>query len=106
MVLLAANQPGGTEGYNWEKAGDEGAIEVPARLAHSLLSIPGELFYTVTKEVKKVEKAVEAEVEKVEEKVAPKKAAPKAAEKSETASEDISEAIEVASPTKRRSTKE
>jgi hypothetical protein len=100
MVLLAANEPGGTEGFSWEKAGDAGAIEVPPRVAHALLSIPGELFYIVQKEVKKAEeeiKKVEAEVEKV----VPKKAATKAA-KEETTATDVSEALDAASPTKRR----
>lgn len=99
MVLLAKNEPGGAANLVWEKAGDEGAIEVHPRLAHELLSLPGELFYVVTKEVKKVEKAVEAEVEKVV-----KKAAPKATE--EVATNDLGEAVATASPTKRRSTKE
>ena len=104
MVLLAANEPGGTEGFSWEKAGDAGAIEVPPRLAHALLSIPGELFYVVQKEVKKIEKEVEEEIKKVEaevEKVIPKKAPAKAA-KEEITSTDVSEALDAASPTKRR----
>ena len=101
MVLLAANEPGGTEGFSWEKAGDTGAIEVPPRVAHALLSIPGELFYVVQKEVKKIEAEVVAEVEKVA-----KKAVFKAKEEITNTSEDISEAIDVASSTKRRSNKE
>jgi len=101
MVLLAANEPGGTEGFSWEKAGDAGAIEVPPRVAHALLSIPGELFYVVQKEVKKIEAEVVAEVEKVA-----KKAISKAKEEITNTSEDISEAIDVASSTKRRSNKE
>lgn len=106
MVLLAANEPGGTEGFSWEKAGDAGAIEVPPRLAHALLSIPGELFYVVNKEVKKVEKEVEEEISKVE-KVVKKTTLKEFKEQKETSvSEDVSEAIDVASPTKRRSTKE
>ena len=100
MPLIAANEPGGTEGYFWEKAGDEGAIEVPLRLAHSLLSIPGELFYQVQKEVKKIEKIVEQEVEKV----IPKQA-PKSAEEDPT-SPDITSALDAASTTKRRAKKE
>jgi hypothetical protein len=93
MVLLAANEPGGTEGYTWTKTGDAGAIEVPPRLAHALLSIPGELYYVVQKDVKKAEKivkAVETVVAKVEEEVEKvlhiqaeeTPAAPKAASKS------------------------
>ena len=101
MVLLAANEPGGTEGFSWEKAGDAGAIEVPPRVAHALLSIPGELFYVVQKEVKKIETEVVAEVEKIA-----KKAVSKAKEEITTTAEDISEAIDVASSTKRRSNKE
>jgi len=100
MPLIAAKEPGGTEGYSWEKAGDEGAIEVPVRLAHSLLSIPGELFYQVQKEVKKIEKVVEEEVEKV----APKKAI-KSPEEDPT-SPDITSALDAASTTKRRAKKE
>lgn len=102
MVLLAANEPGGTEGFSWEKAGDAGAIEVPTRVAHALLSIPGELFYVVQKEVKKIEKEVEAEVDKV----VPKKAPAKAVKEETTVTADVSEALDAASPTKRRSTKE
>jgi hypothetical protein len=101
MVLLAANEPGGTEGFSWEKAGDAGAIEVPPRVAHALLSIPGELFYIVQKEVKKIETEVVAEVEKIA-----KKAVSKAKEEITITAEDISEAIDVASSTKRRSNKE
>lgn len=90
MVFLAKTEPGSAEGLTWEKAGAEGAIEVHPRLARELLAIPGELFFLVEKEVKKVEKAIKAE-----------KAAPKAAEE-EIPSTDISEAIDAASPTKRR----
>ena len=104
MPLIAAKEPGGTEGYSWEKAGDEGAIEVPIRLAHSLLSIPGELFYQVQKEVKKIEKTVENVVEKEVEKVAPK-VVPKSAEEDPT-SPDITSALDAASTTKRRAKKE
>jgi len=103
MVLLAANEPGGTEGFSWEKTGDAGAIEVPPRVAHALLSIPGELYYVVQKEIKKIEKEIEAEVSKVEKVV--KKTTLKE-QKEASVSEDVSEAIDVASPTKRRSTKE
>jgi hypothetical protein len=106
MVLLAANEPGGTEGFSWEKTGDAGAIEVPPRVAHALLSIPGELYYVVQKEVKKIEKEIEAEVSKVE-KVVKKTTLKEFKEQKEASvSEDVSEAIDVASPTKRRSTKE
>jgi hypothetical protein len=70
-------------------------------VAHALLSIPGELFYVVQKEVKKIEAEVVAEVEKVA-----KKAVFKAKEEITNTSEDISEAIDVASSTKRRSNKE
>jgi hypothetical protein len=107
MVLLAKNEPGGAEGLVWETAGEEGAIEVHPRLAHSLLAIPGEHFFIVAeKAVKKVEKAVEAVVADVE-KVLPKKASTKAAAKEEVApAADVVEALEAASPTKRRSTKE
>jgi len=104
MVLLAKTEPGGAAGLVWEKAGDEGAIEVNPRLAHELLSIPGELFYVVTKEVKKIETEIEAEVKKVE-KVA-KKTVSKEPKEETTVSADVAEALEVASPTKRRSTKE
>jgi len=100
MPLIAAKEPGGTEGYSWEKAGDEGAIEVPIRLAHSLLSIPGELFYQVKKEVKKIEKTVENVVEKEVEKVAPKSA------EEDPTSPDITSALDAASTTKRRAKKE
>jgi len=97
MVLLAKYETGGAAGLVWEKAGDEGAIEVTPWFAHELLSIPGDLFYVVEKEIKKVEK----EVEKVT-----KKATPVVAEMEIIATEDIAEAIATASPTKRRSTKE
>jgi hypothetical protein len=106
MVLIAANQTSGTEGFSWEKAGDAGAIEVPHHVAIKLLQIPGELFYVVQKEVKKIEKEVEAEVSKVE-KVVKKTTLKEFKEQKEASiSEDVSEAIDVASPTKRRSTKE
>jgi hypothetical protein len=102
MVLLAKTEPGGAAGLVWEKAGDEGAIEVHPRLANELLAIPGELFYVVKKEVKKVEKAIEAEVEKI----VAKKSPAKAATEEVNTSADLSEAIDTASSTKRRSTKE
>ena len=98
MVLLAKRGLGGAAGLVWEKEGDEGAIEVHPRLAQELLSIPGDLFYIVEKVAKSVEEAVE--------KVAPKKAAPKTPEVEERVGDDLSDALETASPTKRRSTKE
>ena len=103
MVFLAANEPNGTEGFSWEKAGDAGAIEVPPHVAITLLQIPGDLFYVVQKEVKKIEKEVEAEVSKVE-KVVKKTTLKEFREQKETSiSEDVSEALDVASPTKRKS---
>jgi hypothetical protein len=99
MVLLAANEPGGTEGFSWEKTGDAGAIEVPPRVAHALLSIPGELYYVVQKEVKKVEKIIEDNVEEI----IPKKAPAKNAKEEVAPAADISEALDAASPTKRKS---
>jgi hypothetical protein len=98
MALIAKTEPGGAAGLLWEKAGDEGAIEVHPRLAQELLNIPGELFYVVTNVVKKVEKEIEVEVEKV--------VPTKSAKTEEEPAADISEALDVASPTKRRSTKE
>ena len=96
MALVAKTEPGGAAGLVWEKAGDEGAIEVHPRLARELLDIPGELFYIVTSEVKKAEKVVEevvAEVEKVVKKPSKDKAAA-------STSEDVAEALDVASATK------
>lgn len=103
MVLLAKNEPGGAAGLVWEKAGAEGAIEVHPRFAYELLNMPGDLFFIVEQEVKKVEKAVKAEVEKIEDAVKPD--APAAAEADVVATDDIDAAVEVASSTKRRSTK-
>jgi len=104
MALLAKKEPGGAAGLVWEKAGDEGAIDVSPRLAYELLHIPGELFYVVEKAVKKIEKTVEKIVEEVVEKVAPKEA-PKSAEEDPT-SPDITSALDAASTTKRRAKKE
>ena len=99
MVLIAANEPNGTEGFSWEKAGDAGAIEIPPHVAITLLKIPGDLFYVVNKEVKKVEKTIEDKAEEITSKKAPAKLA-----KEEVApAADISEALDVASPTKRKS---
>jgi N-acetylglutamate synthase/N-acetylornithine aminotransferase len=108
MALIAKTEPGGAAGLVWEKAGDEGAIEVHPRLAQELLNIPGELFYVVVQTAKQVVKDVEKEVTAVEaevKKAVTKKAAEKPAEEVAPAA-DIAEAIDTASPTKRRSNKE
>jgi len=99
VVLLAKKELGGAAGLVWEKVGAEGAIEVHPRLAHELLSIPGELFFVVEKEVKKIEEEVKVAVEKA----VSKKAAPKPPVVEEKPGDDLSEALEVTSTTKRRS---
>ena len=93
-VWLAKKEPGNGGPYNWDVAGEAGAIEVHPAIIQQLLAIPGNEFFVVekpeAKPVKKVEKAV------AEEAVAEE--AP--AEVAEEAS-----AEEVKTP-KRRSTKE
>ena len=98
MILLAKVEPGSAAGLVWEKAGAEGALEVHPFLARELLAIPGDHFFIVDKPAEKAAPA--------------KKAAPKA-EKVEAKAEDtpaieneIEEAVEAASPTKKRATKE
>jgi hypothetical protein len=87
-IFLAKSEVNGEtsiDGVTWTKAGADGAQEVDHRLAVSLLSIPGDHFFTVeppAKKAKAVEvkeeepKAEEAhapEAEVVEEKTAPKR---------------------------------
>lgn len=93
MVFLAKIEPGSAAGLNWEKAGEEGAIDVHPRLAYELLSIPGEHFFVTEKSASK---------STVAKKVAPKEEVLK----EEVVSNDLNEAVQAASPTKRRSTKE
>ncbi len=79
MTFLAATEPCGAAGVSWTVAGDDGAHEVDAFMAHQLLAIPGTPFYVVSSA---------GEVAEVQPKVEEK---PKASAKKKNASEEGSE---------------
>jgi len=92
MTLVAKKQPGGSNEFEWLVGGDEGAIEVSASFAHFLCSAKHSDFYVVDAPV------APKPAKKPAEKVAP-------LVKDEDPSEELNDALEVSSPTKRRSTK-
>lgn len=82
-MLIASKSVCGVGGYQWEKAGDAGAIEIIEHNAYELMSIPGGNFYSVegVEAPKKAEAEVEAKVPLQED---------------ETTADDVTEAIEAA----------
>jgi hypothetical protein len=93
MKLGSKNSASAPGGYVWEKSGD--VIEVPDEFAGELLLIRGAGFYTVGTVVRPFTKAPEPEVE------TPEDDDPHKLEANHT--NDLSDAIEVASPTAKRS---
>jgi hypothetical protein len=97
--LLAKKEPGSGGPYNWDVAGEAGAIEVHPAIIQQLLAIPGNEFFVV-------EKLEEKPAKKVEEVVAEEVVAEEAvAEEVPAEVAEEASAEEVKTP-KRRSTKE
>jgi hypothetical protein len=92
-LFVAKRSPGASGDIVWPVAGDAGAVEVENGLAHELVRcFPHDFYFTTAPAVE----------------VAPvvKKAAVKAVPAEPKVEDDLNEAMNVASPTKRRTTKE
>jgi hypothetical protein len=85
-MLIASKSVCGVGGYQWEKAGDAGAIEIIEHNAYELMSIPGGNFYSV--------EGAEAEVE-----------AKVPLQEDETTADDVTEAIEAANVGAKKATR-
>jgi hypothetical protein len=94
MVFIATNEPRGCSGYVWTAGGPEGAIEVDEVTAWKIVSdLPNTFFY-----VNAPVKAVSAEKKSVKTEIG--------FDETPAIEQEITAAVEAASPTKRRATKE